>query len=396
MELIYLNNIFESDSNSESSLDFNINDLETNDINTSNNSENSDENEESSKESIDNDILVISNKISNSKVKLEMKKQIWKKREYIYCNNCGKYGHVYKKCYESILSYGIICINLKNQSIYDFYISKYKFPDNIQQLKNICVNKYIQKNINCNNRKDLDLYQNKIINNTEYLMVRRKFTYNYIYIIRGMYDLNLEMIIKSINLLTKSEYEKIVSSNFDDLWTDIWGKNGFKTNFLNEYNHAKEQMRFLRNYILPQISHKINITFDHPEWGFPKGKRNNDETNLECAKREFEEETGLTEENYVLLDRLYPLVENIKGSNGINYKHVYYIALFNKNTDLNNIKIDKSKPNYEIGDIGLYNINNSMELLRDYNIERKELINNLKLFFTYNTRYYEKFYHNRV
>ena len=211
-----------------------------------------------------------------------------------------------------------------------------------------------------------------------------------------MYDLNLEMIVKSINLLTKSEYEKIMSSEFDELWADIWGKNGFKTNFINEYNHAKEQMRFLKNYIIPQIQHKINITFEKPEWGFPKGKRNNDETNLECAKREFEEETGLSEENYVLLDRLYPLVENIKGSNGINYKHVYYIALFNKNVNFDNIKLDKVKSNYEIGDLGLYNINNSMEILRDYNIERKELINNLKLFFTYNTRYYEKFYHNRI
>lgn len=344
----------------------------------------------------DKDILVITNKQKHNRSKIELKKQVWKKREYLYCSNCGKHGHIHKKCYEAILSYGIICINLNNKKIYDFFLSKYKFPDNIQQLKNICVNKYILKNVSCNNRKDLDIYENKILNTVEYLMVRRKFTYNYIYIIRGMYDLNLELIIKSINLLTKSEYQKIITLEFDVLWMDIWGDNGFKTTFLNEYNHAKEQMKFLKNFIIPQIQHKINVVFDNPEWGFPKGKRNNDETNLDCAKREFEEETGLTENNYILLDRLFPLVETIKGSNDVNYKHVYYIALFNKDMDINKIKMDKIKPNFEIGDIGLYNINNSIEVLRDYNLERKELINNLKLFFTYNTRYYEKFYHDKI
>jgi 8-oxo-dGTP pyrophosphatase MutT (NUDIX family) len=322
------------------------------------------------------------------------KKNTWRKKENVYCNNCGKIGHIYKRCYDPITSYGIICIKLNNIDIYDFYYNKYKFPDNSQQLKNICINKYIQKNLSCNNRKDLDIYENKVIKETEYLMVRRKYTFNYIHLIRCIYELNLENIIKSINLLTKKEYENILNLEFKDLWLDIWGPNAFENSSNIDYDKTKEHFIFFKEYVLPQIMHRINIIYDNPEWGFPKGKRNELETNIECAQREFEEETGLMETDYLLLDRLYPLIENIKGSNGINYKYIYYIAILNTNFDINNLKINKNEnQQMEIGDIGLFNIDQTTNIIRDYNTDRHNIISNLKLFLTYNTRYFEKFYH---
>jgi ADP-ribose pyrophosphatase YjhB (NUDIX family) len=347
-------------------------------------------------ETDNNDIIVIPNyNVENNidTIRTELKKNIWKKKENLYCNNCGKQGHVYKKCYEPILSYGIICLNLNDINIEDFSVSKYKFPNNIQQLKNICIIKYIQKNISCNNKKDLDIYEEKISTNIQTLMVRRKQTYNYIYIIRGLYNIDLESIIKSINLLTKIEYENLLTKDFDELWTDIFNSNNNTNN--NEYNIAKEHFSFFKTYILPQIKHRIDIKYDYPEWGFPKGKRNNNETNLECAKREFEEETGLNDNNYTLLDRLFPLVENVKGSDDINYKHIYYIAILNNSFDRSNIKLNNINNNYEIGDINLYSIEKSFTVLREYNLERKELLNNLKLFLIYNIRYLEKFYHEK-
>ena len=355
----------------------------------------------------DQDIVVISNYNVKSYFKEKTiidKKQSWKKKDNLYCNNCGKFGHTYKRCYEPITSYGIICMNLnnynlsgQNKNMYDFFVTKYKFPENSQLLKNICVNKYIQKNISCNNRKDLDLYESKVTKNIEYLLVRRKQTYNYIHLIRGIYELDIENIIKSINLLTIVEYNKLISNTFDSLWEDIWGSNAFRPEFICDYLKAKDQFAFLKEFILPQIQHRIKIIYTVPEWGFPKGKRNNLESNIECAKREFEEETGLNESNYEVLDRLYPLVENIKGSNGINYKHVYYIALFKNTLKTPTLKLGNNyNQNFEIGDIGLYNMDQTSNILRDYNTERKEIINTLKLFFTYNTRYFERFYHEKI
>jgi hypothetical protein len=226
-------------------------------------------------------------------------------------------------------------------------------------------------------------------------MVRRKHTYDYVHIIRGIYDLNIENLIKSINLLTKKEYNNILTNSFDELWEDIWQINAYKLEFKSEYNRAKEQFMFFKTYILPQIQHKINVVYNVPEWGFPKGKRNNNETNLECAIREFEEETGLEKSDYIVLDRLYPLIEYIKGSNGIEYKHVYYIGLFNNNFDVKTInkKTRNIYQQFEIGDINIYNSEQINDIIRSYDVEKKDIVETIKLYLTYNTRYFEKFYH---
>jgi 8-oxo-dGTP pyrophosphatase MutT (NUDIX family) len=171
--------------------------------------------------------------------------------------------------------------------------------------------------------------------------------------------------------------------------------NNLNTNS-NEYKKGKEHFNLLIKYIIPQINHRINIIYDNPEWGFPKGKRNNNESNLECAKREFQEETGLTDSNYTILDRLFPLIELIKGSDGINYKHIYYMAILNNNMDKNLIQLSNINNNFEIGDIKLFPIEKSLKIIRDYNFERIELLNNLKLFLIYNIRYLEKFYHEKT
>lgn len=324
--------------------------------------------------------------------------QQYKRRENLYCNNCGKHGHAHKRCYEPIMSFGVICLNLYrspcNKKILDFFMTKYKFPRDVQQLKNISINKYIQKNISCNNRKDIDIYHAKILDEMECIMVRRKLSFNYIHIIRGLYNFELEDIIKSINLITHNEYNNLLTKNFDELWKDIWGE--YKIDSPNDYSKAKEQFMFLKEYVLPQIAHKVNIVFNEPEWGFPKGRRIDNETNIDCARREFNEETGLTNNDYVILDRLFPLIENIKGTNGLNYKHVYYIALLEDNFNIKNVYLGKGESQkFEIGDIGLYKMDKAKNILREFNVERKEIICDIQYFFIYNIRYFEKFYHDK-
>lgn len=312
------------------------------------------------------------------------------KKKYTFCNNCGKYGHFYKKCYEPLTSYGIICLKISDEKIIDFLKLKYQNIDDIYQYKNICIYKYIQKNIN-SNKIYLNTYIEKISKEIQYIFIRRKFTYNYIYLIRGIYTLDIENIINSINLLTNEEYQNILSLPFEDLWYNIWGDNINKSDFINNYEKAKENFEFLRNYIIPQIKHRINISYVEPEWGFPKGKRNYGESNLDCAKREFEEETGLSSNDYTILTRLYPIVENVYGTNKINYRYIYYIALLNNNIEKLTIK-QNTIQSFEIGDIKLSLADNISKLFREYNYDRIKIIYDLKLFLVYNIRYFEKFY----
>jgi 8-oxo-dGTP pyrophosphatase MutT (NUDIX family) len=63
--------------------------------------------------------------------------------------------------------------------------------------------------------------------------------------------------------------------------------------------------------------------YDTPEWGFPKGRRNYRENNITCAKRELYEETNFREDEYNILNGIYPLVEVMTGTNDKKYKHIY-------------------------------------------------------------------------
>ena len=42
--------------------------------------------------------------------------------------------------------------------------------------------------------------------------------------------------------------------------------------------------------------------FIEPEWGFPKGRRNNKEKDINCAIREFYEETNFDNQDYQILN----------------------------------------------------------------------------------------------
>jgi hypothetical protein len=69
---------------------------------------------------------------------------------------------------------------------------------------------------------------------------------------------------------------------------------------------------------------------------------------------------------------LYPFNEIFTGTDGIIYKHVYFIAIKDKD-----VEVDKSKLSYEIGDIKWVKFNEGISLIRPYQEERKKIINEL-------------------
>jgi 8-oxo-dGTP pyrophosphatase MutT (NUDIX family) len=126
---------------------------------------------------------------------------------------------------------------------------------------------------------------------------------------------------------------------------------------------------------LSELIGNINNNYNETEWGFPKGRKEQDETEKECACREFQEETDYTGFDYELL-KMNPLNELFMGSNKVKYKHKYYIAQFigNKEAKVNSKnKIQKM----EISDLKWFNIDECLEKIRDYSIEKKNMISNL-------------------
>lgn len=285
------------------------------------------------------------------------------KNKNLYCTNCGKRNHIYKYCNESITSYGIILIDYDNDK------SKLKLINNIK-----C--KIPTEGIRANSQKDVELFS-KINRNIKFLMIRRKHTLGYIEFIRGNYKIdNIDGIIFLFQQMTEEEINKIANSDFDELWNDFWGNCSRKDSLKYEYNKSKNKfdiLKYNKNNDTPLnlsfYTDNIKPSWNEPEWGFPKGRRNKNETDIECAIREFKEETGFIDDDYIVLDQIEPLVENLIGTNGKKYRHIYYIAISNSDK-----KPSIENNNLEIGNICYANYYDGIELIRTYHIDRRYIL----------------------
>lgn len=249
----------------------------------------------------------------------------------LYCTNCGKNNHVNKDCNIPITSYGIIAIKIDD------------------------------------------------LNNIKFLMIQRKYSLGFVEFIRGKYDMdNIDTIIILIKQMIYSEIEMIKenTNNFENLWKKLWGNSANKLIYTNEYKLSKE--KFEKICSNKDIYNKITNTellYSELEWGFPKGRRKKYEKNIDCAIREFEEETNLTKNDYNIIYG-EPYEEIFNGTNSIKYKHIYYLAILltNKNfseKNYNTFQLD------EIANMGLFNYDETLNNIRSYHVERKKIIKNI-------------------
>jgi 8-oxo-dGTP pyrophosphatase MutT (NUDIX family) len=302
-----------------------------------------------------------------------------------FCMNCGKNGHLSKKCLCPIISIGIICIKI---NIDDFDINTIISYSKKIQNKYLFTSDEIIKLREIKNKIDF-FFLNDFENIIQYLLIQRLNSLNYVEFIRGKYDINnLDYIERSINFITTVEKNLIINTKFEILWKSLWGEEN--VNNCNEYNESIQKFNLLKNgfYVKKNdINLYINLSklindsvynYSDPEWGFPKGRRNLREKNIDCAKREFEEETTISIDNINIIN-MTPIEEIYIASNNLRYKHIYYISqIKNNKTEL---KIDKNNKNQkiEIGDIRWFTFKDSLKIIREYNIEKKNVLLNIHL-----------------
>ena len=267
-----------------------------------------------------------------------MKKKNKKKNKTIVCINCGKKGHIYRHCKDPKTSIGIVAFK-----------------------------------------------QNDI--NLDYLLIRRKFSHGYVELFRGKYKLeDVDFLQRIINEMTIVEKLNLQTKNFNDLWEKLWIRPEiYTTKQINEFKKSKQKFASLKEggfFDKKNPTKFINLNYFiensdtnwiEPEWGFPKGRRKIKEKNLNCAIREFNEETGLYSTDYRILKNITTKIENILGTNNVQYKHIYYTAqiITDKQIKLDEDNFDQVS---EIGDIGYFNYQKSINLIRPYNVEKRQVL----------------------
>jgi len=291
----------------------------------------------------------------------------------IFCNNCGKVNHEYKECKNPVTSYGVILINLddKLEKYKDKLIEIFNNNDDIYKLEpdelGICAN-----------TEDDIMKFSECVYSMKFLMIQRKHTLGYIEFIRGRYKTdNIDGIIYLFQQMTKDEITNIENHDFDYLWMTFWGERYNNPSIQLEFDKSKEKFMILKNDEELKLDYFIqNVVplWEYSEWGFPKGRRNRQEDNIICAIREFEEESNFKNTEYTILKNIYPLIEDFVGTNGVKYRHVYYIALSHKTL------LDNTYQCNEIKDIHFYNYEEAIKIIRPYHVAKKKVLTRLYLF----------------
>ena len=267
-----------------------------------------------------------------------------------YCNNCGKSGHIYSNCSVPITSIGVIAF--RNSSEYE--------------------------KIKEENKKGECECECKPENKYEYLMIQRTDSFGYVEFIRGKYSLyNCQYIKNIIDEMTVYEKNNILTKPFNELWSLLWGEySGIQ--YRGEEQVSKNKFVQLKNGIEMSSGVKYNLEtlvsssttkWETAEWGFPKGRRNHQEKDLDCGFREFEEETGYDKFSLKQIQNVIPYEEIFIGSNIKSYKNKYYLSYMERDTMQKN-EYQKS----EVKNMKWLSYKECMDIIRPYNVEKKNIV----------------------
>ena len=269
-----------------------------------------------------------------------------------YCNNCGKSGHIYSNCSVPITSIGVIAF--RNSSEYE------KIKEE---------NKKGECECECECKPE---------NKYEYLMIQRTDSFGYVEFIRGKYSLyNCQYIKNIIDEMTVHEKNNILTKPFNELWSLLWGEySGIQ--YRGEEQVSKNKFVQLKNGIEMSSGVKYNLEslisssttkWETAEWGFPKGRRNHQEKDLDCGFREFEEETGYDKFSLKQIHNVIPYEEIFIGSNIKSYKNKYYLSYMMRDT------IQKNEyQTSEVKNMKWLSYKECMDIIRPYNVEKKNII----------------------
>ena len=259
-----------------------------------------------------------------------------------HCTNCGISGHIFRNCLSPVTSYGIIAVKYSDNAYTSSLFSN-------------------TTTINSNN------------SGIKFLLIKRKDSIAYVELLRGKYHPGDEpYLCILLHNMTQTEHERLLTKTFDELWNTLWGERSNMRSHKNDYDVSIKKYVQIAE-ILPNLIKSNPTKWTEPEWGFPKGRRNPYESDISCAIREFQEETGIKRSDFSVIQNTNSISETFYGSSGIRYCHKYYIAVCNNTVEVN-LNMDDYHMAREIGDITWCSLDEATSKIRPDNIEKREIL----------------------
>jgi 8-oxo-dGTP pyrophosphatase MutT (NUDIX family) len=202
---------------------------------------------------------------------------------YVKCNNCGKMGHTIKQCLNPIKSYGIITYHVDSDQI------------------------------------------------VWILLVERKYTYAFCDFIKGNFE-NINELGWLVDEFTDIELLLVFEYYIDDY------KQLFTSTIPHQTVLTKTYSRFVEQYTKVLTPNKDKLVLQARKllkesnrrmkdmmWEIPRGKKNYWEKPINCAMREFSEETGVCKKKLIHRKDINVVCEKIVGTNNLEYEFSYYV-----------------------------------------------------------------------
>lgn len=278
------------------------------------------------------------------------------------CTNCGGYNHSFRQCLAPVTSHGVIV---------------FRVCDNWNPARVLAENESAITGLESSGP-------------IQFLLIQRRDSLGFVELMRGKYQLDdYEYITTQLKGMTNKERERFLTLTFTELWNTLWGVDHSNTHYKVEKEVSRQKLEEIREkgivdpqgnrYTLREIFDKLGPGWETPEWGFPKGRRDPNETERACALREMWEETGLAKENVQVIENCEPITETFFGSNHIHYCHKYIIAYAKETVEVN---FDPSNEHMkrEIGALGWFTLEEALEKIRPENVEKKEILLRVRSF----------------
>lgn len=201
----------------------------------------------------------------------------------------------------------------------------------------------------------------------EMLLVKNRITHSYNEFVYGKYkSWNIDVLQNMFNRMSVHEKLFLLTMDFSKIWHYIWLKvhtpGDPDSNMYEFYIHCRNRFEKFTKDGGRRLRQLINnSTSGEPGWEIPKGRREQRELDIDCATREFREETNIPPQCYNILWNVEPITVTYQTDNNSIYHNRYYIGVLNKEYEHVPLLLDFNNNNqiYEITALKwfpLYNI----------------------------------------